>query len=110
MADVAADLRLHYVHAGKGERTIVLLHGFPQTWWEWNRVIPRLAGEGFRVVAPVVRAPQASSHRLPELFVLLKRHLLARKFEPCFTAQPASSLAGLRSALLRNADGIRPTR
>ena len=55
MADVTADLRLHYVHAGKGERTIVLLHGFPQTWWEWNRVIPRLAGEGFRVVAPDYR-------------------------------------------------------
>jgi pimeloyl-ACP methyl ester carboxylesterase len=33
----------------------VLLHGFPQTWWEWRRVIPALVADGFRVVAPDYR-------------------------------------------------------
>jgi hypothetical protein len=32
MADIEPSLRLHYVTAGQGERTMVLLHGFPQTW------------------------------------------------------------------------------
>jgi pimeloyl-ACP methyl ester carboxylesterase len=48
-------LRLHYVTAGEGERTAVLLHGFPQTWQEWQRVIRPLVAEGYRVVAPDYR-------------------------------------------------------
>jgi pimeloyl-ACP methyl ester carboxylesterase len=55
MADVEPGLRLHYVMAGEAERTIVLLHGFPQTWWEWHLVIPSLVDAGFRVVAPDYR-------------------------------------------------------
>src|ERR1700722_9936584 len=51
MAEVGPGLRIHYVTAGDGPRTIVLLHGFPQTWWEWRSVIPELVGAGFRVVA-----------------------------------------------------------
>jgi pimeloyl-ACP methyl ester carboxylesterase len=55
MADVEPGLRLHYVTAGEGARTIVLLHGFPQTWWEWHRIMPGLVEAGFRVVAPDYR-------------------------------------------------------
>jgi pimeloyl-ACP methyl ester carboxylesterase len=55
MADIEPGLRLHYVTAGPGPRTIVLLHGFPQTWWEWRLVIPPLTAAGFRVVAPDYR-------------------------------------------------------
>lgn len=55
MADIEPGLRLHYVTAGQGPRTVVLLHGFPQTWWEWRLVIPALAERGFRVVAPDYR-------------------------------------------------------
>jgi len=55
MADTEPGLRIHYVTAGEGDRTIVLLHGFPQTWWEWHRVIPTLVEAGFRVVAPDYR-------------------------------------------------------
>ena len=55
MADIEPGLRLHYVTAGDGPRTVVLLHGFPQTWWEWRHVIPALAGAGLHVVAPDYR-------------------------------------------------------
>jgi pimeloyl-ACP methyl ester carboxylesterase len=55
MADIEPGLRLHYVTTGEGERTVVLLHGFPQTWWEWHRVIPGLVRAGFNVVAPDYR-------------------------------------------------------
>ena len=40
-ADVG-EVRLHYVTAGQGP-TIVLLHGWPQTWFMWRDVIPGLA-------------------------------------------------------------------
>lgn len=56
MADIEPGLRLHYVTAGDpGGRTIVLLHGFPQTWWEWRHVIPGLVDAGYFVVAPDLR-------------------------------------------------------
>jgi len=55
MADIEPGMRLHYVTAGDGPRTIVLLHGFPQTWWEWRHLIPALVEAGFRVVAPDYR-------------------------------------------------------
>jgi pimeloyl-ACP methyl ester carboxylesterase len=55
MADIESGLRLHYVTAGSGPRVVVLLHGFPQTWRQWRRVIPPLVDAGFRVVAPDYR-------------------------------------------------------
>jgi pimeloyl-ACP methyl ester carboxylesterase len=61
MANVEPGVRLHYVTAGDGPRVIVLLHGFPQTWWEWRRVIPALVGAGLRVVAPDNRGAGHSS-------------------------------------------------
>src|SRR5580658_6059048 len=55
MADIEPGLRLHFVTAGQGSRTMVLLHGFPQTWRAWRLVIPALIKRGFRVVAPDYR-------------------------------------------------------
>ena len=60
-AEVQPGVRLHYVEAGAGPRAIVLLHGFPQTWWEWRHVIGPLAAQGWRVVAPATRGAGASS-------------------------------------------------
>lgn len=58
---VSPELRLHYVTASDGDRTIVLLHGFPQTWRAWRHVIPLLVAAGFRVVAPDYRGAGNSS-------------------------------------------------
>ncbi|WP_291695136.1 alpha/beta hydrolase [Bradyrhizobium sp.] len=55
MADIAPGVRLHYVTVGAGPRMAVLLHGFPQTWQAWRRVIPLLVKAGYCVVAPDYR-------------------------------------------------------
>ncbi|WP_432893446.1 alpha/beta fold hydrolase [Kribbella sp. CA-245084] len=34
---------LHYVAAGSAGTPILLVHGFPETWWAFHRVIPLLA-------------------------------------------------------------------
>ena len=60
-AELEPGVRLHHVTAGQGPRTIVLLHGYPQTWWEWRHVIPVLMQAGWRVVAPDYRGAGASS-------------------------------------------------
>jgi pimeloyl-ACP methyl ester carboxylesterase len=36
---------LHYVSAGDGGSPILLVHGFPETWWAFRTVIPILARE-----------------------------------------------------------------
>jgi hypothetical protein len=30
-------VRMHYYGAGQGSAALVLLHGFPQTSWQWRR-------------------------------------------------------------------------
>jgi haloacetate dehalogenase len=47
------ELRMHVALAGQGD-PLVLLHGWPQTWYCWRKVIPRLAGR-YRVIAPDLR-------------------------------------------------------
>jgi pimeloyl-ACP methyl ester carboxylesterase len=46
-------VRLHYVVGGQGD-PVVLLHGWPQTWYEWRRAMPALA-ERHTVIAPDLR-------------------------------------------------------
>jgi pimeloyl-ACP methyl ester carboxylesterase len=53
------DVRLHYVTAGQGF-PVVLLHGWPQSWYEWRHVIPGLA-ERYEVIAPDLRGLGDSS-------------------------------------------------
>jgi len=53
------DVRLHYVTAGKGP-AVVLLHGWPQTWYMWRDVMSGLAPH-YRVIAPDLRGLGDSS-------------------------------------------------
>ncbi|MFG1791267.1 alpha/beta fold hydrolase [Nocardia sp. NPDC049149] len=46
-------LRIHYVEAGSGD-PLILLHGWPQHWWEWRHVIGPLATH-YRVICPDIR-------------------------------------------------------
>ena len=42
---------LHYVYVGNGPG-VILLHGFPQDWYAYHKVMPRLA-KSFTVVAAI---------------------------------------------------------
>ncbi|GCE07741.1 alpha/beta fold hydrolase [Dictyobacter aurantiacus] len=43
-------VRLHYVIGGQGS-PVLLLHGWPQTWYAWRKIMPALA-EKYTVIAP----------------------------------------------------------
>ena len=47
-------LRTHVATIGEGE-PVVLLHGFPEHWWQWHAVAPLIAEQGHRVVCPDLR-------------------------------------------------------
>jgi pimeloyl-ACP methyl ester carboxylesterase len=49
----AGRLRMHVAEAGEGD-PVVLLHGWPQHWYLWRKVIPRLAPHA-RVICPDLR-------------------------------------------------------
>jgi pimeloyl-ACP methyl ester carboxylesterase len=44
------DTDLHYVSAGSDGTPVLLVHGFPETWWAFHKLIPLLAAE-HRVIA-----------------------------------------------------------
>ena len=46
-------INLHVVTAGEGE-PVLLLHGFPEIWYSWRKVIPRLSRK-YRIIAPDLR-------------------------------------------------------
>ena len=76
-------VRLHYVEAGRGP-LVLLLHGFPQFWYEWRHQIPALVEAGFRVVAPDMRGynlsdkpPGVRSYRVELLARDVERLILA---------------------------------
>ena len=46
-------IQMHYVIGGKGD-PVVLLHGFPQSWYEWRHIMPSLA-KNYTVLVPDLR-------------------------------------------------------
>lgn len=50
----ANGIPIHFVEEGAGP-LVILLHGFPYTWFEWRNQIAALAAAGYRVVAPDIR-------------------------------------------------------
>jgi hypothetical protein len=55
-------IQLHYVIGGHGP-PLVLLHGWPETWYEWRHVMPALA-KNYTVIAPDLRGLGDSSKPL----------------------------------------------
>src|SRR5215208_3152342 len=52
-------IQLHYVIGGQGE-PIVLIHGWPQTWYEWRHIMSDLA-KNYTVIVPDLRGLGDSS-------------------------------------------------
>jgi pimeloyl-ACP methyl ester carboxylesterase len=55
-------IQLHYVIGGEGD-PVVLLHGWPETWYAWHKVMPALA-KNYTVIAPDLRGLGDSSKPL----------------------------------------------
>lgn len=47
----ANGIRIHLAEAGEGP-LVVLLHGFPESWYSWRHQLGALADAGYHVVAP----------------------------------------------------------
>lgn len=47
-------LRTHVAEIGEGE-PVVMLHGFPEHWWQWRAIAPAIAARGYRVICPDLR-------------------------------------------------------
>lgn len=59
---VANGIKQHYVEAGSGP-PVILLHGFPFTWYAWRHQIPVL-GERYRLIVPDLRGYGATDKAL----------------------------------------------
>ncbi|WP_033308900.1 alpha/beta hydrolase [Streptomyces iakyrus] len=65
--------RTHLVEQGAGP-LVLLLHGFPESWYSWRHQVPALAAAGYRAVAVDVRGygrssrpPEADAYRMLDL-------------------------------------------
>jgi len=58
---VVNGIHLHYVEGGSGA-PILLLPGWPQSWYAWRYVMPKLVAAGYRVVAVDPRGMGDSDH------------------------------------------------
>ncbi|MFD8687168.1 alpha/beta fold hydrolase [Streptomyces sp. NPDC059651] len=52
--------RIHLVEQGTGP-LVLLVHGFPESWYSWRRQLPALAAAGYRAVAVDMRGYGRSS-------------------------------------------------
>jgi pimeloyl-ACP methyl ester carboxylesterase len=55
-------IQMHYVMGGQGD-PVVLVHGWPQSWYEWRHIMPALA-KNYTVVVPDIRGLGDSSRPL----------------------------------------------
>lgn len=59
-------LRTHVAAVGEGP-PVVLLHGFPQHWWQWHVIAPAIAARGYRVLCPDLRGAGWTSADEPRI-------------------------------------------
>ena len=53
-------IRLHIAECGEGP-TVLLIHGFPESWYSWRYQLPALGAAGYHAVALDVRGYGRSS-------------------------------------------------
>jgi pimeloyl-ACP methyl ester carboxylesterase len=60
--DLGEGVTIHLAEAGPADGPpVMLVHGFPQHWWEWRELIGPLAADGYRVLCPDLRGAGWSS-------------------------------------------------
>lgn len=73
-------LRGHVATIGEGE-PVVLLHGFPQHWWQWRTVAPAIATAGYRVYCPDLRGAGWTTAASPKIERETRLHDLLALFD-----------------------------
>jgi pimeloyl-ACP methyl ester carboxylesterase len=60
--DLGGGVTIHVADAGPADGpAVMLVHGFPENWWEWHELIGPLAADGYRVLCPDLRGAGWSS-------------------------------------------------
>jgi pimeloyl-ACP methyl ester carboxylesterase len=60
--EVGHGITIHVADAGPTDGPpVMLVHGFPQNWWQWRHLIGPLAADGYRVLCPDLRGAGWSS-------------------------------------------------
>jgi pimeloyl-ACP methyl ester carboxylesterase len=60
--DLGDGVTIHVADAGPADGPpVMLVHGFPENWWEWHELIGPLAADGYRVLCPDLRGAGWSS-------------------------------------------------
>lgn len=83
-AFVEPDVKIHYLDIQPTKpngQTLLLIHGFPQTSYEWRHVVQPFADRGYRVVCPDYRGAGDSSRPAggyDKMTMSRDLHLLAR--------------------------------
>ena len=70
----ARGTRIHCVEEGSGP-LVLLVHGFPESWYSWRHQLPVIAEAGFRAVALDVRGYGRSSAPLEVEAYGMLRHV-----------------------------------
>jgi pimeloyl-ACP methyl ester carboxylesterase len=53
LIDLGDGVTIHVADAGPADGPpVMLVHGFPQNWWQWNELIGPLAGDGYKGAVP----------------------------------------------------------
>jgi pimeloyl-ACP methyl ester carboxylesterase len=63
--DDERQVRIHYIDCparGPEKGSLLLIHGYPNTSYQWRHVVTPIADAGYRVIAPDYRGAGASSH------------------------------------------------
>jgi len=81
--DLGQGVTIHVAEAGPADGApVMLVHGFPQRWWQWREIMGHLAADGYRVLCPDLRgagwstAPAGSYRKIDmadDLVQLLQR-------------------------------------
>jgi pimeloyl-ACP methyl ester carboxylesterase len=67
-------IKMHYAEQGHGP-LVILVHGFPESWYSWRHQLPALAAAGFHVVAPDMRG-YGQTEAPPEIASYTIMHLV----------------------------------
>ncbi|GAA5210779.1 hypothetical protein GCM10023323_39780 [Streptomyces thinghirensis] len=92
-------IRLHIAEQGEGP-LVVLLHGFPETWYSWRHQFTALTDAGYRVVAPDHRG-YGSSDRPEAIDSYTMLHLVGDVIGLIHALGEERAIVAWQTALLR---------